>query len=234
LQGLEYTSLNISKVAVILLLATISRIVLISISLSLALALTTVATSGVSYAQPTGTTTKLVHAGQGNASSVSIAFVPQNIEIKAGESVMWDNPTTVAEPHSVTFLKDNKFFADFASPFYVANSIEFRSIIPESNAQPTFPPSQPGQTSKIVVAVNARAILPVVLDGNNVTYLQPNSNYIMNGTEDYVNSGWLWPDGQAPPGGQPISKFTVTFVKPGTYPYLCNVHPWMTGSVVVK
>jgi len=60
---------------VILLLPTKSRIILISISLSLALALT-VATSGVTFAQPTGTTTKLVHAGQGNASSVIIAFVP--------------------------------------------------------------------------------------------------------------------------------------------------------------
>ena len=147
---------------------------------------------------------------------------------------MWDNPTTVAEPHSVTFLKDKKYFADFASPFYVANSTEFRSVNPESNTQPTFPPSQPGETSKIVVAINARAILPVVLNANNVTYLQPNSNYTMNGTEDYVNSGWLWPNGQAPPGGSPISKFTVTFEKPGTYPYLFNVHPWMTGSVVVK
>ena len=162
------------------------------------------------------------------------SYTPKNVEIKAGESVTWYNPMVVAEPHSVTFLKDKKYFADFVSPFYVANSTEFRSVNPESNAQPTFPPSQPGETSKIVVAVNARAILPVVLNANNVTYLQPNSNYTMNGTEDYVNSGWLWPDGQAPPGGPPISKFTVTFEKPGTYPYLCNVHPWMTGIVVVK
>ena len=218
----------------ILLVATKSGIVLISISLSLALALMAVTASVPTYAQPTSTTTKLVDAGQGNANSVITAFVPQNVEIKAGESVTWDNPTTVAEPHSVTFLKDKKYFADFVSPFYVANSTEFRSVNPESNAQPTFPPSQPGETSKIVVAVNARAILPVVLNANNVTYLQPNSNYTMNGTEDYVNSGWLWPDGQAPPGGPPISKFTVTFEKPGTYPYLCNVHPWMTGIVVVK
>ena len=218
----------------ILLLPTKSRIVLISINLSLALALTTMATFGVTFGQPTGTTTKLVHAGQGNSSSVIIAFVPQKIEIKAGESVMWDSPTTVAEPHSVTFLKDKKYFADFASPFYVANSTEFRSVNPESNTEPTFPPSHPGETSKIVVAINARAILPIVLDANNVTYLEPNSKYTMKGTEDYVNSGWLWPEGQAPPGGPPISKFTVTFEKPGTYPYLCNVHPWMTGSVVVK
>jgi plastocyanin len=42
-------------------------------------------------------------------------------------------------------------------------------------------------------------------------------------------------------GGQPpmfpfplVSSFTVTFEEPGTYPYLCIVHPWMTGQVVVR
>ncbi len=61
----------------------------------------------------------------------------------------------------------------------------------------------------------------------------PNSNYTMDGTESYLNSGWLWPGGQSPPEGPPITKFTVTFEKPGTYTYVCNVHPWMTGSVTV-
>ena len=29
-------------------------------------------------------------------------------------------------------------------------------------------------------------------------------------------------------------KFSVTFSKPGTYSYLCTVHPYMTGKIVVK
>ena len=57
---------------------------------------------------------------------------------------------------------------------------------------------------------------------------------MMDGTESYVNSGWLWPQGQIPQGALPITTFTVTFEKPGIYDYLCTVHPWMTGSVVVK
>jgi len=56
----------------------------------------------------------------------------------------------------------------------------------------------------------------------------------MDGTESYVNSGWLWPQGQVPPGAPPITTFTITFEKPGIYDYVCTVHPWMTGSVVVK
>ena len=29
-------------------------------------------------------------------------------------------------------------------------------------------------------------------------------------------------------------KFSFTFTKPGTYTYLCTVHPYMTGRVVVQ
>jgi plastocyanin len=31
-----------------------------------------------------------------------------------------------------------------------------------------------------------------------------------------------------------ISSFTVTFEEPGTYPYFCALHPWMTGEVIVQ
>ncbi len=183
------------------------------------------------------TSAKIVAAGGGNSTSPLTMFVPENIEIKAGDSVTWNNPTPVSEPHSVTFMKENKSFPDIASPFAIPNSTEFQSLNPTSNAQPLFVPV-PGQNpqTKTVVAINARAFIPVVIDssGKNVTYLPPNSNYTMDGTESYVNSGWLWPEGQAPLGGPPITKFTVTFEKPGTYNYVCNVHPWMKGSVTVK
>lgn len=29
-------------------------------------------------------------------------------------------------------------------------------------------------------------------------------------------------------------RYTITFSKPGTYVYYCTVHPFMTGTVVVK
>jgi plastocyanin len=56
----------------------------------------------------------------------------------------------------------------------------------------------------------------------------------MTGNELYVNSGVLWPQGQIPPGAPPITTFSVTFEKAGTYDYLCLFHPWMTGQVVVQ
>ena len=41
--------------------------------------------------------------------------------------------------------------------------------------------------------------------------------------------------GQPPigPPFPPVSSFTVTFQEPGTYPYFCAIHPWMTGQVIV-
>lgn len=233
--AIKYGSLNIGNYALILLLQLNLKITLLSLSLSFALVLAAITWSPI-YAQPAGDATKIVHAGQGNASDIVFSFLPQNIEIKAGEKITWDNPNFYAEPHSVTFLQDKKYYAEFAMPFNVANATEFQRLDPNSNAEPLFAPTKPGETTKTVVTVNARAYIPVVIDstGENVTYLQPNSNYDMYGTESYVNSGWLWPEGKAPPGSPPISKFTVTFQKPGTYSYLCNVHPWMTGSVIVK
>jgi plastocyanin len=44
----------------------------------------------------------------------------------------------------------------------------------------------------------------------------------------------MWPKGMAPPGFPPIDSFNVTFSEEGTYYYICTVHPWMTGDVVVK
>jgi len=184
--------------------------------------------------QPSTNTAKVVHAGGGNATSPILNFVPQQIGIKAGESIVWVNPTTVAEPHSVTFMKGDNFFADFVAPFNVPNSTEFQSPLNGSNSEPVIVPSQ-SPDSKIVMTVNARAFNPVTIDSSGkVTYLSPNGNYTMDGTEKYINSGWLWPNELAPPGGPAINNFTMTFEKAGTYSYICNVHPWMTGLVTVN
>lgn len=206
------------------------------LSLSLAVILTTLSNPTFTYAQQAKDNTKLVHAGKGNATNIVFAFIPQNMEIKAGENITWDNPNFYAEPHSVSFLNEIKYFPEFVVPFNVTNSTQFQPSDPKTSADPFFVPTDSSETTKTVAMINARAFVPVVIDssGKNVTYLQPNSDYTMDGDESLVNSGWLWPEGQAPPGGPPVSNFTVTFEKPGTYSYLCNVHPWMSCSVIVK
>jgi plastocyanin len=185
-------------------------------------------------AQEQPTTVVKVAAGGGNATAPWTIFVPQNVEINAGESVTWYNPTEgAAEPHTVTFILDNNTMADVVSPLLVANTTKFTSLPPGSNNEALLIPDKGGMNT--LIGINARTYNPVAIDSSgSVKYMSPNANYSMTGTEKYINSGWFLPNGlekQYPGSG---NIFTVKFEKQGTYDYLCILHPWMTGSVIVK
>jgi plastocyanin len=188
---------------------------------------------------------KEVQAGIGVGNAAIILFSPQQVQIKAGQSVTWYNPTPVPEPHTITFLLNNNnndnnksYAADLIAPFTIStttNSTQIMPVIPNSNSEPLMTPD-----NNAIIAFNKRAYNPVVLiedstiGGMNVTYMKQNANYSMSGTEDYVNSGFLLPKGQENlyPGSG--NTFTMTFQKAGTYDYLCIIHPYMTGRVIVK
>jgi plastocyanin len=201
-------------------------------ALSITLLITTANFKVISAQNTTTMATTKVQAGGGNSTAPLTAFVPQNIEIKAGESVTWDNPSTVGEPHTATFVLDNKTTTGIVSPFGVPNSTQFAAIPPNSNNEPLKVPGQ----NNVVIAVNARSFIPTVIDSQGTVkhFAPPNAAYTMNGSEKYVNSGWLVPKGQEQlyPGSS--TSFTVTFQKAGTYHYICQLHPWMVGSVLVK
>jgi plastocyanin len=173
-----------------------------------------------------------IRAGVGNHVAPLTWFFPQHASIKVGETVTWYNPTTVAEPHTVTFVTNPASFAPIEAPFVVSNNTEFVSADPSANAEALTMPGPNG--TKVIVANNARSTMPVTMSGGETEYLQINSNYTMTGDEDYVNSGWMWPDGLTPQGLPEIETFSVRFEQAGTYDYLCLIHPWMTGSVSVS
>ena len=190
---------------------------------------------------------KEVQAGIGVGNAAIILFSPQQVQIKAGQSITWYNPTPVPEPHTVTFVlnnNDNKSYAaDLIAPFTISssstttNSTHIMPLIPNSNSEPLMIPD-----NNAIIAVNKRAYNPVAViedstttgGGKNVTYMKQNANYSMSGTEDYINSGWLLPKGgeNLYPGSG--NTFTMIFQKAGTYDYLCIIHPYMTGRVIVK
>jgi plastocyanin len=180
--------------------------------------------------------TRTVAAGGGGPVSVVTWFVPQNVSISPGETVTWVNPTVVGEPHTVSFIREEGYFANLESPYLIANGTELTPAIPdEQNTEPLIIPGQNGTTDNTILVANNRAVSAVVIDAqNNVTYLPPNANYTMTGDELYVNSGVLLPESQIPPGAPPITSFSVTFENAGTYDYLCIFHPWMTGRVIVQ
>jgi plastocyanin len=174
----------------------------------------------------------MVNVG-GNGSSWS-SYTPQSVEIKAGDTVTWHNPMTVSEPHTVSFLKDQSFYPPPAFPVPLGFNSTNLNANPDANTDPLII-SDPNGT-KAVIVDNARHYNPISVDssGQNATYLPLNANYTLTGTEKFVSSGWLWPEGLAPQGVPPIKTFSVTFENAGTYDYLCIIHPWMTGTVTVK
>jgi plastocyanin len=180
--------------------------------------------------------TRIVAAGGGGPVSVLTWFIPQNISISAGETVTWINPTVVGEPHTVSFLKQPDYFAALESPYLIPSDTEVTPANPnERNTEPLIIPGQNDTANITIIGANARATSPVVIDAqNNATYLPLNANYTMTGDELYVSSGWIWPENAIPPGLAPITSFSVTFENAGTYDYLCVVHPWMTGRVIVQ
>ena len=183
--------------------------------------------------QQNATTSIKIAAGGGNDTGPLTLFLPSKIDIKTGQSVTWYNPTTVGEPHTVTFIFDNNTYAGVVSPLGVSNTAKFVPLPPVSNNAPILLPNKDGTNT--IIALNARTFNPTVIDSfGNVESMNPNANYTIVGTEKYVNSGWFLPKGleeQYPGSG---NTFTVNFEKPGTYNYICILHPWMTGSIIVK
>lgn len=173
-----------------------------------------------------------VRAGGGGHIAPTTQFFPQRAEIKVGETVTWYNPTAVSEPHTITFINDPNGFPALDAPFVVANSSNIAPLDANMNADPVLMPGPNG--TNVALIANARVYTPVAIADGQAQYLQLNSNYTMTGNESYVNSGFIWPEGKVPPGAPPIGTFSVTFDKAGTYDYLCVIHPWMTGQVVVK
>ena len=180
--------------------------------------------------------TRTVVTGGGGPVAPVTWFIPQNVSISAGETVTWVNPTVVSEPHTVSFIKQPYYFPALESPYLIPGDTELTPANPnERNTEPLIIPGQNDTTSNTLITANARAYNPVVIDAqNNVADLPLNANYTMTGDELYVNSGFMWPEGMNPPGTPPIASFSVTFENPGTYEYICLLHPWMTGRVIVQ
>lgn len=173
-----------------------------------------------------------VMAGAGGPTAPLTKFFPQTAHIKVGETVVWYNPTKVGEPHTVTFVMDESQRTDFAMPFVINNSTSVAPLVPGNSDAVTFPGPE-GKT--VMVGINARALMPAVVDEDgSASYLAPNANYTMSGTEQYVNSGFVWPEGMVPEGLPDTDTFSVKFNEAGTYDYICLIHPWMSGSVVVS
>jgi plastocyanin len=165
-----------------------------------------------------------VMAGGGGPNAALTRFFPKTAEIKVGETVTWYNPSRIPEPHTVTFFQDNSQWGNLEAPLVVNNTaVEVTSKVP----------GQEG-SQKILKYFGGSIEPKVVKADGTISQLAVNSTYSMDGTEQYINSGWIWPAGQTPEGLLNISSISIKFEKAGTYDYLCLLHPWMSGKVIVR
>jgi plastocyanin len=204
---------------------------LVILAFTIAITIYNVSTS--TKATTTGNDIVKIAAGGGNVTAPWTMFLPQNVTVNVGDTIEWYNPTMgAAEPHTITFMFDNSTFAGVVSPLGVSNTTEFTAIPPGSNSEALLIPGEDG--TKTLIGINARTYSPVTIDlQDKVQFMNPNANYSIAGDEKYVNSGWILPEGlekQFPGTG---NTFMATFEKPGTYDYLCILHPWMVGTVNV-
>ncbi|MDQ6866141.1 MAG: hypothetical protein M3044_20235 [Thermoproteota archaeon] len=87
-------------------------------------------------AQQTAATQVLV--GGANNTYPFFGYSPQQVQIKAGGSVVWKASTSNAppEPHTVTFVFNNKTTAGPEAPFAVPSSTQFMPLPPGANSKP--------------------------------------------------------------------------------------------------
>ncbi|MFQ5796318.1 MAG: plastocyanin/azurin family copper-binding protein [Candidatus Bipolaricaulia bacterium] len=137
----------------------------------------------------------IVQVGAGEKTVTVNAFLPQQIRIPVGETVIFKINSD--EIHTVTFLSG-------------ANPPE--PLIP-------VPGGQPGE-----LMLNPQFAFPTRLPGAPIE--------IYNGT-GFVSSGVMAKQSEDP-NVPPNDTFSLKFVKPGTYVYVCLLHPTMRGVIVVE
>jgi plastocyanin len=224
LNAKTYMSINKKQARLIVMLCFVSASIVMTIVLT-----------NMALAQKSGGSSASikVQAGGGNSTLPYTIFNPQSVQVKAGQSIMWYNPSKVGEPHTVTFALDNKTKPDLSATFAVRNSSSFMAMPPNSYSQPTIIPNRQNPSMTMIMGSNAIASSPTVIDSTGkVKSLSPNAAYSVKGNEKLVNSGLVFPKGMGPPNGS--TSFTLTFEKAGTYNYYCILHPWQKGKVMVQ
>lgn len=92
------------------------------------------------------------------------------------------------------------------------------------------PATSPDVASGPTVTIKDFKFSPATLNvkvGTKVTFVQQDS--VPHDASGSGDSGLI--DSPTLSKGQ---TYTVTFTKAGTYPYICSIHPYMKGSVVVS
>lgn len=164
-----------------------------------------------------------INAGGGNSTIQLMTYNPDVTKISVNDTVTWTNPSSVPEPHTVTFMKDKSQWGNLTSYLVVGNA---SSIVYQKASE--------NPENAVILNYFAGSLEPRIINSSDQSEDIQNSSYYITGNEKYINSGWIWPEGQKPGGLGNTERFTITFGQPGEYEYFCLLHPWMAGVINVK
>jgi plastocyanin len=144
-------------------------------------------------------------------------------------------PAIVDANNQTTFLEGMDIQATLNSTVKVLNSgIILPPMPPAGGAQPNS--TETGTTGEQQQQQTASEASLTNETTNTVTNATGTTTDVRTVPDDQGSSpaadGTTGPISSGPPFPL-VSSFTVTFEEPGTYPYFCAIHPWMTGQVVV-
>ncbi|MDQ6666819.1 MAG: hypothetical protein M3Y53_01180, partial [Thermoproteota archaeon] len=78
-----------------------------------------------------------IKVGGGNATYPFMGYNPQKVQAKTGDTIVWNAVSPIAEPHTVSFVLDNKTMTAPDVPFAASTSLpQLTPVPPGSNGQP--------------------------------------------------------------------------------------------------
>ena len=148
-----------------------------------------------------------VLVGAGKRTAAINAFFPQRLRIRAGDTVTW-NMNTEGDPHSVIFTDQPP--EDDVIP------------VPREGGRgdPLYGGGGPGPSM-----LNPKILYPTREEGTRAEVWRGSG---------YVTSGIMFPKLQHPPDIPLIESFSLRFDRPGEYPYVCGMHDFHKGVIVVE
>ncbi|MDQ3888409.1 MAG: hypothetical protein M3251_03965 [Thermoproteota archaeon] len=184
------------------------------------------------FATPGGVLTELELLPPFNLGEPLVIQAPDGTEaIVALNKQAW-YPAVVDVNNQTTYLEGMDIQATLNSNIKALNSgIILPPMPPSSGAQPNG--TESGTTGEPPIAsqgsVEGETNTAANSTGTTTDVLTvPDEQGVSQATEGATAEQQLGPP------FPPVSSFTVTFEEPGTYPYFCAIHPWMTGQVVVR
>jgi amicyanin len=125
---------------------------------------------------------------------------------------------TAATPPSITFQSD-------MTPGMSGKAMPGMNMPPESASDtPADSPPPPGGTAVNIADFKFNPATLTVAAGTSVTWTnQDEEPHTIAAKDGSFHS----------PGMDAHGSYSFTFTTPGTYDYICSIHPFMTGTVVV-